>query len=129
MHSLGSKDPSSWADAIIAKRDDRLQVGAYLSDSSALPFRVRCLAVRLAAVADAANFDSFLSGVDEEEPIVADPEAQLFPFALKRPNISDAGFSEAMKSVQDAHGGALVEAAYVGPRLVGPGDPLYAGSL
>ena len=86
------------------------------------------LTVGFTAVADAADLDSFVFGVDEEDPVAADAEPQLFHAALERFEVSFAGLGEAVQGVEDAHGCWLIQLTDVGLGLVSPFDALHAGS-
>ncbi len=80
-------------------------------------------------MADTANFNDVVAGADEEEPVVAGPEAEFFSFALKSLDIPSARFRESMQRMQNANGSGLIQTANVRLGLLGPGDPLHAGSL
>ena len=54
------------------------------------------LPVRFSPMADVADLDGLVRGVDEEEPVVADPQPQLFRIALERFEVPGAGLREAM---------------------------------
>jgi hypothetical protein len=52
-------------------------------------------------MADAADLDRFVRGVNEEEPVVADPEPQFFRVALERFEIPGAFASRRFPVVVD----------------------------
>jgi hypothetical protein len=58
---------------------------------------------------NAANLNSVITGVNKEEPVVADPESQLLDSVWEPFEIADAGCSEAMQGGQNPHRGGFVE--------------------
>jgi hypothetical protein len=80
-------------------------------------------------MADAANLNDVVFGQDEKEPVIAHPQSQLFHVTLKSLDIPRARFRESMQRVQNTHGSGPMQTADVGLGLLGPGDPLHAGSL
>ncbi|HEY1221056.1 MAG TPA: hypothetical protein VGF03_19095 [Bryobacteraceae bacterium] len=63
--------------------------------------------------------------MDEENPVVTDPEPQFFRIALERFEVSGAGLGEAVQGIQYAHGCRLVHLTDVGLGLVSPFDALH----
>ncbi len=75
---------------------------------------------------DAAEFDILLD-VDEEEPVVADAEAEFVP-PLQGFYVALTGADEAVKRCENAHGHLAVDASNIGPGRFSPDDPLHCGS-
>jgi hypothetical protein len=55
-------------------------------------------AIGVAPMTDTANLDNFVRGVNEEEPVIGDPEPQFFHIALQRFEVAHAGLGEACKA-------------------------------
>src|ERR1035437_2727976 len=85
------------------------------------------LAVGLATMEDAADFDG-VSGGGKKEPVIGDAESELVS-SLKRLHVTLAGLSEAVQGGKDTHGGGLVEAADIGLGRFGPNHPLHRALL
>jgi hypothetical protein len=64
---------------------------------------------------------------DKKQPVVPGSETHFLK-PLQTLQISSAGLSEAVKGVENPHRGRLVKNADIGSRLIGPNDPLQAGS-
>ena len=79
-------------------------------------------------MADVADLDGFIRGMDEEQPVVADPQPQFSRFALECFEIPGARLREAMQGMEHAHGCGPVQSPNVGFGLVCPLDALHAGS-
>ena len=90
--------------------------------------RVERSPVGFAPMADVADLDGLIRGMDEEEPVVADPQPQLFRIALERFEVPGARLREAMQGMEHAHGCGPVQSTDIGFGLVRPLDALHAGS-
>ena len=79
-------------------------------------------------MAHPADLDGVVRGVDEEDPVVTDPEPQLLRIALERFQVPGARLYEAVQGMEHAYGCGFVQVTDVGLGLAGPFDALHAGS-
>ena len=77
---------------------------------------------------NAENLDDLEGGIREKEPVVADPQPQLFS-VLERLHIARSRFRETMQCRENPHGGRFVQGANIRFGRFRPDNPLHFDSL